>query len=105
MFMCVVTLSQPSSRDMLYVQCLCVCCHVISAHSRDLVYPLLGCFVYNNKRPWATIGIFHFMELLVIYIIHIVLISLISQIFSVPSYVTNLCYNKLKSQLAYHYST
>ena len=25
--------------------------------------------------------------------------------FSVPSYVTNLCYNKLKSQLAYHYST
>ena len=26
-------------------------------------------------------------------------------IFSVPSYVTNLCYNKLKSQLAYHYST
>ena len=25
--------------------------------------------------------------------------------FSVPSYVTNLCYSKLKSQLADHYST
>ena len=29
----------------------------------------------------------------------------LTNLFSVPSYLTNLCYNKLKSQLAYHYST
>ena len=29
----------------------------------------------------------------------------VQRVFSVPSYVNNLCYNKLKSQLAYHYST
>ena len=69
MFVCVVPLSQPSSRDLLYVKCLCVLsrylspvveiCYMLNVcvcvvtlsqpSSRDLVYPLLGCFVPEKK--------------------------------------------------------
>ena len=41
---------QPSSRDLLYVQCLCVLSRYPQPSSRDLVYPLLGYFVSEKKQ-------------------------------------------------------
>ena len=73
MFVCVVSLSQPSSRDLLYVKCLCVlsrylsppvveicymlnvcvcvCCLVISAYSRDLLYVKCLCVLSRYHSP------------------------------------------------------
>ena len=38
MFVCVVPLSQSSSRDLLYVKCLCVLSPLSQSSSRDLLY-------------------------------------------------------------------
>ena len=38
---CVVRLSLPSSRDLLYVACLCLC--VVEGSSRDLLYVTCFC--------------------------------------------------------------
>ena len=93
MFVCVVPLSQPSSRDLLYVKCLCVlsrylspvveicymlnvvcvvplsqpvveicymlnvcvCCPVISASSRDLLYVKCLCVLSRYLSPVVEI--------------------------------------------------
>ena len=75
MFVCVVSLSQPSSRDLLYVKCLCVlsrylrsvveicymlnvlcvCCLVISISSRDLLYVKCLCVLSRYLSPVVEI--------------------------------------------------
>ena len=49
MFVCVVSLSQPSSRDLLYVKCLCVCVVSLSQpSSRDLLYVKCLCVLLSR---------------------------------------------------------
>ena len=71
MFVCVVSLSQPSSRDLLYVKCLCVlsylspvveiyvkCLCVVSLSqpsSRDLLYVKCLCVLSRYLSPVVEI--------------------------------------------------
>ena len=55
---CVVSLSQPSSRDLLYVKCLCVCVVSLSQlSSRDLLYVkcLCVCVLSRYLNPVVEI--------------------------------------------------
>ena len=57
MFVCVVSLSQPSSRDLLYVKCLCVLSRYLSRYlsSRDLLYVKCLCVLSRYLSPVVEI--------------------------------------------------
>ena len=48
--------------DLLYVQCLCVV-PLSQPSSRELVYPLLGCFVYEKSSIYIYIYIYIYIKL------------------------------------------
>ena len=50
MFVCVVTLSQPSSRDMLYVKCVCVLSRCLSPIV-EICYMLSVCVLSRDLSP------------------------------------------------------
>ena len=65
MFVCVVSLSQPSSRDLLYLKCLCVLSRYLSPaveivslsqpSSRDLLYVKCLCVLSRYLSPVVEI--------------------------------------------------
>ena len=56
MFVCVVSLSQPSSRDLLCAKCLCVLSRYVNlASSSDLVYPLWDVHVPEIRNVYKLI--------------------------------------------------
>ena len=53
---CAVSLSQPSSRDLLYVKCLCVCAVSLSQpSSRDMLYVKCLCVLSRYLNPVVEI--------------------------------------------------
>ena len=82
MFVCVVSLSQCGSRDLLYVKCLCVlsrypsavveicyvlnvcvCCLVVPVGSRDLLY--VKCLCVLSRYPSAVVEICYMLNVCV----------------------------------------
>ena len=58
MFVCVVSLSQPSSRDLLYVKCLCVLSRYLSPVV-EICYMLnfcVGCLVITAQQKRSVIS-------------------------------------------------
>ena len=55
MFVCVVQLSQPSSRDLLYVKCFVCVVQLSQPSSRDLLYVKCLCVLSSYLSPVVEI--------------------------------------------------
>ena len=55
MFVCVVLLSQPSSRELLYVKCLCVLSRYLSPVVENLLYVKCLCVLSRYLSPVVEI--------------------------------------------------
>ena len=56
MFVCVVSLSQPSSRDILYVKCLCVLSHYLSPVEEICYHVKCLCVLSRYLSPVVEIS-------------------------------------------------